>query len=53
MKAEKCLKPEEFARLLTTVRCILLLPAGAGLRVGETVLAKPRPPPDLDELTSI
>jgi integrase len=42
MEAEKFLKPEEFARLLKAAkddreRCILLLLAGAGLRVGETV----------------
>ena len=42
MEAEKFLKPDEFARLLKAAkddreRCILLLLAGAGLRVGETV----------------
>ncbi len=42
MEAEKFLKPEEFARLLKAAKddrekCILLLLAGAGLRVGEMV----------------
>ena len=42
MEAEKFLKPDEFAKLLKAAkddreRCILLLLAGAGLRVGETV----------------
>ena len=42
MEAEKFLKPDEFARLLKAAKddrewCILLLLAGAGLRVGETV----------------
>jgi integrase/recombinase XerD len=42
MEAEKFLKPEKFSRLLKAAKddrekCILLLLAGAGLRVGETV----------------
>ena len=42
MEAEKFLKPDEFSRLLKAAKderekCILLLLAGAGLRVGETV----------------
>ena len=42
MESEKFLKPDEFARLLKAAKdnrekCILLLLAGAGLRVGETV----------------
>ena len=42
MESEKFLKPDEFARLLKAAKddrekCILMLLAGAGLRVGETV----------------
>lgn len=37
MEAEKFLKPDEFARLLKAAKGILLLSAGAGLWVGETV----------------
>lgn len=45
MEAEKFLKPEEFARLLKGAKddrekCILLLLAGAGLRVGEMVAVR-------------
>ena len=45
MEVEKFLKPEEFARLHKAAKddrekCILLLLAGAGLRVGEMVAVK-------------
>jgi integrase/recombinase XerD len=45
MEVEKFLKPEEFARLLKAAKddrekCILLLLAGVGLRVGEMVAVK-------------